>query len=196
MNNGGNEGVFLAKASISVALTVMLIGAILSLWYYLTNVESQYQRHLENAVTNTTTDRLRGLCDQTKHAMDAGNNVQDFPTVANVAAVLHEYGDMDLLFIFVGERTGFQAGAALKDCYVYTYTASDGSSITAPGGMTIQGGTITPMASTLPVTKAVKHLMQYTSRRCIVTLEDYDMDNDNKRDAVGVAVQVLPPEDI
>lgn len=151
MNN--QEGIDMVKMSIIILLLVLVIGAVLSLFYLMSNSHYKTVKSVENAAKSSSMERLYELHDLSFGSKDT------HPLVTNVASVLSEFDETDLLYILVS----YKDTADVNKCYIYTY---EGVSLTSvPHGAVVS-------TSNSPTSMAYKKLLQFSDRRCSVTLDE------------------------
>ena len=151
MNN--QEGIDMVKMSIIILLLVLVIGAVLSLFYLLSNSHYKTVKSMENATKSSSMERLYELHDLSFGSKDT------HPLVTNVASVLSEFDETDLLYVLVSYKDTDDS----SEVYIYTY---EGVALTAvpEGATTIQ--------SNSPTSMAYKKLLQFSDRRCSVSLNE------------------------
>ena len=64
------EGTDLVKMSITVLMLILLIGAVLGLWYMLSDKTNDYVRHMNEASASVNMDKFRELEDMSKTNAD------------------------------------------------------------------------------------------------------------------------------
>ena len=87
------EGTDLVKMSITALMLVLLIGAVLGLWYMLSDKTNDYVRHMNEASASVNMDKFRELEDMSKTNADG-------VLTSVVSAALQEFRDDDLLYIY------------------------------------------------------------------------------------------------
>lgn len=183
-----NEGMTLVKMSVTALLTVLIIGAVMSLWYVLSNSENKMSNDLERSVTSGTTSRLYDLSDQSLTADADDLGIEGHPLVSTVAHAISEFNNTDLLYIYVTAHTKTGSGDLYNNCYLYTYP---GINISDTSALPHGHSTITQINdSQVPVTQAVKNMLQYTQHRCHLTVSEVPY-KDNTY--IGIIVEVLIP---
>lgn len=184
------EGVTIAKMAVTVLIVVLLIGAILSLWWVFMNSENKMVNDLEGTVTSGTRSRLYDLMDQSLTADSLADQVSGHPLVTTVANCLAEFDNLDLLYVYCTEHKLSATGAGTySGCYLYTYP---GANITNFSGLPHGTTPITQFNnSDVPVTQAVKNLLKYSQYRCHVTVADVPYGNST---LTGIVVEILVPE--
>lgn len=161
------EGTDLVKASIVVLLIVLVLGATLALFYLMSDKTNDYVRSMNKATTSVNMDKFRELQDMSQQRSDG-------VLTSVVAASMQEFKDDDLLYIQVICPDG--------KVIVYTYDSVDVSA-----GLS---GSYETVTSTTPTVDCTKKLLQYTDKRCLVTVvENTGIVEDNIMCAIVVEVK-------
>lgn len=157
------EGTTLVKMAITVLLVGFVIGAIMSLFYWLYGLFNTYHSGVTDDVNSTIYERVYELCDLTKKG--------EYPLVTNVANMLDSFYATDLIYVTV------TIDGPSPQHYVYTFPGVDTSSLT---------GTIN--VSDVPTSMAMKELLRHSECRCMVKLTDV---NNGSIIFHGIEVEVL-----
>ena len=151
MNN--QEGIDMVKMSIIILLLVLVIGAVLSLFYLMSNSHYKTVKSIENATKSSSMERLYELNDLSFGSKDT------HPLVTNVASVLSEFDETDLLYILINYKDSDDS----YKIYIYTYEGVD---------LTAVPNYATTVQSNSPTSMAYKKLLQFSDRRCSVSLNE------------------------
>lgn len=151
MNN--QEGIDMVKMSIIILLLVLVIGAVLSLFYLMSNSHYKTVKSMEDAAKSSSMERLYELHDLSFGSKDT------HPLVTNVASVLSEFDETDLLYVLVSYKDTDDSSKV----YIYTY---EGVALTAVPAEA------TTVKSNSPTSMAYKKLLQFSDRRCSVSLNE------------------------
>lgn len=161
------EGTDLVKASIIILLIVLVLGATLALFYLMSDKTNDYVRSMNKATTSVNMDKFRELQDMSQQRSDG-------VLTSVVAASLQEFKDDDLLYI--------QVICPDKSVIVYTYDSVDVSA-----GLS---GSYETVVSVTPTVDCTKKLLQYTDKRCFVTVvENSGIVKDNIMCAIVVEIK-------
>ena len=147
------EGMTLTKMAVTVLLIIFVIGAVLSLFYWLYLIFSNYHADISDSVNATAYERVYELIDMTRQG--------DYPLTTNVANMLDSFNSTDLIYVQVYID---YPDPTKNKVYVYTYK---GVTVTAIG--------VPPeniYYSDVPTSFAMKELLRHSDRRCTVDLED------------------------
>ena len=161
------EGTDLVKMSITALMLVMLIGAVLGLWYMLSDKTNDYVRHMNEASASVNMDKFRELEDMAKTNADG-------VLTSVVSAALQEFRDDDLLYIYTVVPNHSKP-------IIYTYETTDVSNSFNVSNCTLY-------RSTTPTVHCAKLLLQYTDKRCTVEVQDI---TDNAMNFVGLIIKVI-----
>jgi hypothetical protein len=155
--------------AIGVSLTVLLLGAVLGVWYLMSSHESKLQASMETASLSAATERLYEFQDMSQTA-DVTGVYEDHPLVTNVCNALSEYNEDSLLFIYVTVKDG----NSYTDTHYYTYNGVSLNSTSLSSFPGHSSATQLYSGTEIPVTYAVKQLLTYSQYRCHVELGNYN----------------------
>ena len=161
------EGTDLVKMSITALMLVLLIGAVLGLWYMLSDKTNDYVRHMNEASASVNMDKFRELEDMSKTNADG-------VLTSVVSAALQEFRDDDLLYIYTIVPNHDKP-------IIYTYETTDVSNSFNVANCTLD-------RSTPPTVHCAKLLLQYTDQRCTVEVQDVVA---NDLNFVGLIIKVI-----
>ncbi len=177
----------LTKMAIICCFTILVIGAVATVWYLMWDHSSDIERKWESAVNSASTEKLYQLQEQSETADKSDGVTRDVieahPLVTTVANTLSEFDADSLLYVYVVED---HAGSP-RGNHLYTYT---GVAITGHGtGDTPPGwNTKTTYSSDTPVTHSVKDLLTYSKYRCHLHMQEVEYGGTK---LIGVVVEVL-----
>lgn len=137
------ESVDLTKMAITAMMVVLVLSAMLSLFYFLYTRISKASTNVTQTVTSTTTEKLSDLCNAT--------NSGEYPWVTSVANALSEVDDTNLLYVQIINKN------TTPETQVY-FTYND---VTLAGVPTSQVKTFLS-----PLDEASKYLLGYSNKRC------------------------------
>lgn len=164
MNN--QEGFDLAKMAVSVLMLSLLIGAVMSVWYFMFGTEQKLQASMDKATRSAAVERLYELEDVSNAAKEGSGQ---YPLVTNVVNILSEFNEQDLLFIYVDVT---ENGNDFYNGALYTYEG------VVLGGIDTTGlPDPNKISCTQPVTEACKKLLLYSRYRCYVDMFETKYDN-------------------
>lgn len=150
-----NEGISMVKMSVAVLMLVLLIGAIMGMFYYMSDSGYKAQKHMENAASSGKADNLFDL---TQYTRDTGL----IPVPTAVSAIT-EFEDQDLLYVRVCvlDKDG---KAASDEVYIpqdtdYTFTTDSNKTV------------VTYNKYIRFVNTACRRLLQYSDNKCQVIAE-------------------------
>ena len=164
------EGISLAKMAIVCLLVILVIGAVMMLFYSMSRFTDKSLQKSRDAVATSVTDRLYDLQNQSVTAdNDTSKGPEDHPLVTNVVNALYEYNDTDMLYVYTTVR---KSDGTYKDSYLYTYKND------AVGDVVITDTSVLPGNANMqqinstyaPIRTASKQLLKYSEYRCHFTI--------------------------
>lgn len=180
------EGVSLVKYAVGALLLCLLLGAVFFLWNILYIPANKSSEDIEASARSSTRQRLMSLQDDS-NAADLGSTtmtpeevIEAHPLVTQVTHTIGELSSDDLLFVFVCENKN----TVTSKGWMFTYK-----------NITYNNTSVLPCAPSntvndtdVPTQLAVKHLLQYSDKRCHVTVADVDYSG---LTYTGIIVEVL-----
>lgn len=188
------EGIDLVKMAVVAMCVSIVIGAMVTIFYLTYDPATEVTRNMEKAVVTSSAERLYDLSQQSEAAdaiVDADKLVEAHPLVTNVCNVLTEFNEDSLLYVYVTQFNGSSIG------HLYTYeevgittgaTLDKSSNPEDPTYALPDGATYKAFASSVPVSYAVKDLLQYSQYRCHCAVRNV---NYNGLKYIAVVVEVL-----
>lgn len=179
--------------AVTALLVVLVISALMTTWYLMSDHSSKVARNLEVAANSAAAEKLYQLAEQSTNA-DVGTQfksaeatINDHPLVTTVVNTLSEFNEDSLLYIYVVDA---KSTTNFRDANLYTYqgyTIQNESSLNGGSGITGFGSHKTTYSIT-PTTDAVKQLLTYSQNRCHLTIVDVKNSGNN---FIGVVVEVI-----
>lgn len=111
---------------------------------------------MEDAMNSSSVERLYELRDRSDTIVH-----EEHPLVSNVASVLSEFNETDLLYVLIDVPVTTDAGTTRKTT-IFTYDGVDASRV--PSGFAIN-------TSSAPTSQAYKEVIRYSDKRCQVDLD-------------------------
>lgn len=185
-----DEGITLVKMAITCLAVTLVIGAAMAIWYLMSRNENQLRSDMERAVTTGTTYRLWDMQDQSITADEDKDPIDKHPLVSTVASILAEYSNTELLYIYcTAHKINEDNTGGFSGCCLFTYPSIV---ITDTSALPHGDDAIQLNNSDVPITQAVKYLLQYSQYRCHVTISEVGYERNT---FLGIVVEVLIPED-
>lgn len=167
------EGVDMVKMAIAVLILVLLIGAVLTVWYLMQDTTVESVAKMEKAANSSTAERMYELSDYT----NSNNETVAVPTVVNA---LSEFTEGDLVFIM--NVVHKDDGSISKDLYTYKDLQQNVDIQNVEAGVTWHND------SNLPINTACKQLLLHSKQECKVTVNDIETSNGTM---IGVIIEVF-----
>lgn len=167
-----DEGVDVTKMAISCLILILLVGAVVTTWYFSYNTSSIATKNMEEAAESGKAERLYQLSDYT----NANDSSIAVPSVANA---LDEFRDGELIYILVETPNGNTTYRTL-----YTYSDYNSTDFQFNSANTIDK----VYQVDNPIGEACRLLLKYSANDCKIRVSEIDTKTGYM---IGVTILIL-----